>query len=346
MITLLISSITFAGTYTDAPGVFQGDISIGNDFISTKDQMYQQNIAVGSRNQFKNDVYLHATYGIFDFMSAELKIPFGIEKISFADANQMEFDPLTETGTYLETPSAEDYSLSGNGVQGVKLALNFYPFHSKIFSHRGDRGNWNLGVVYRTPDNSNFFSPSPSGKRGAGIGAQGFGIQSSFSNRNKSAEPYLTMEAIKTSRWTGSIRTENGDTLVDSIEFFPASSVNIRGGTEIFVWEDKAYASHVSLDLFGQYKYLGWQSIPSGIYLPNVLETTTDEIVTQTELVSFQGGLGVNARVTSLYAFRLGGQVGYVSPQRIEHIYDISTLGSFQWGLYGAFTFRYRTTAS
>ena len=81
-------------------------------------------------------------------------------------------------------------------------------------------------------------------------------------------------------------------------------------------------------------------------FLPNILETTKDTIITQTELVSIQGGIGTNVQINSLYGIRLSGQAGFLSPQRVEHIYEISTLGTFQWGVLGEFRIRYRTTSS
>ena len=56
MITFLLPSLAVAGTYTDAPGALQGDISIGNDFLSSSDQMYQQDQSVGNRKQYNNDI--------------------------------------------------------------------------------------------------------------------------------------------------------------------------------------------------------------------------------------------------------------------------------------------------
>ena len=90
----------------------------------------------------------------------------------------------------------EDITRTGNGLQGTELALNFYPFHTKIYSNRGDIGNWQMGVVYRTGDKSNFYTVDDSGARGSGIGASGLGIQTAFSNKNKHVEPYLVMKAL------------------------------------------------------------------------------------------------------------------------------------------------------
>lgn len=345
-LSYIIASLAHAGTYTDAPGALQGDVAIQNDFLSSSDSLYQSEILVGNRTITRNQSNLLLKFGVFDFMSIETIVPMGKDKISFTDCHEMKYDPLSEVGSYLDTPSIADKSIQGSGLEGIQLSLNFYPLHTKIYSNRGDQGNWALGLVYRTKDNSNFFSPNADGQRGSGVGAQGFGVQTSFSNKHKNVEPYLKIKAMKSGTWTGDIRNDSGTLLKSNADFTPANTVDIRGGMELYLMEDVALASYVTLDIFGQYKYASFQSIASGTYLPSVLESTTDKIIAQTELVTFQGGVGTNVQINSIYGLGLSGRVGYASPQRIEHIYEINTLGSLQWGIFGELRFRYRTTAS
>lgn len=342
----LLSSLALAGTFTDAPGALQGDFSIKNDFLLTQDNLYQSDNFVGSRKMMDDHVNFVVLFGILDFMSIKANFPVGFQSVEFKDTTQMQFNPLEDIGTYLGTPEGEDYKISGSGLEGVELSLHFYPFHKKIFNNRGDTGNWNIGILYRAPDNTNFFSPSESGKRGSGVGAQGFGLENSFSKRRKHLEPYLQLKALKSATWNGSIRTDSGTTLVKSAEFSPANTVDIRGGSEFFLWEDVALASYVTLDLFGEYHYRSFQEIPSGIYLPYPLDVKLDSIITQTELISFQGGIGTNLQINSIYGMSIAGKVGYTSPQQIENIYPTNTIGAFQWGIFTEFKIRYRTTAS
>jgi hypothetical protein len=279
-------------------------------------------------------------------MSLKVNFPIGFQSIEFQNTTQMQFNPLEDIGSYLNAPEGKDYSISGSGLEGVELSIHFYPFHKKIFNNRGDTGNWNIGMLYRAPDNTNFFSPSESGKRGSGVGAQGFGLETSFSKRRKYLEPYLQLKALKSSKWNGSIRTDSGTTLVKSAEFSPANTVDIRGGSEFFLWEDVAMASYATLDLFGEYHYRSFQEIPSGIYLPYALDVKLDSIITQTELISFQGGIGTNLQFNSIYGMSIAGKVGYTSPQQIENIYPTNTIGAFQWGVFTELKIRYRNTAS
>ena len=57
--------------------------------------------------------------------------------------------------------------------------------------------------------------------------------------------------------------------------------------------------------------------------------STQDTIITQAELVSIQGVIGTNVQINSLYGLRFSGQAGFASPQRIEHIYEVNTQGTF-----------------
>lgn len=335
-----------AGTFTDAPGALQGDVALQHQFQTNRDSIYQEEQLVGDRILSQNTSSLVMRIGLVDFMSADIRLPVGTETLSFSNIYEMKYDPLSQTGSYLDTPGIADITRTGKGLQGTELALNFYPFHTKIYSNRGDIGNWQMGVVYRTSDKSNFYTVDESGMRGSGIGASGLGIQTAFSNKNKHVEPYLVMKALRSSSFTSEVRADDGTLYAASETISPSHTVDIRGGTEFYLKDDVALASYVTLDLFGAYRYQSFQSIPSGIYLPSILESTQDTIITQTELVSIQGGIGTNVQINSLYAFRLSGQAGFASPQRIEHIYEVNTQGTFQWGVFGEMRFRYRTTSS
>ena len=342
----LTSPDALAGTFTDAPGSLQGDIAVNHSFKMGTDSIYQEDKRVGNRTLNQNTTRLVMKMGLVDFMSMDVSLPMGSEKLAFSNVYQMKYDPLTQTGSYLDTPQLDDMERSGNGLQGAELALNFYPFHTKIYSNRGDAGNWQMGVVYRAGDKSNFFTVDEKGQRGSGIGASAFGIQTAFSNKNKQVEPYLVMKALRSNSFNADLRGDNGTLYASSANIRPANTVDIRGGTELYIKDDVALASYITLDLFGEYRYQSFQAIPSGVYLPSILESTQDTIITQTELVSIQGGVGTNVQINSLYAFRLSGQAGFASPQRIEHIYEVNTQGTFQWGVFGEMRFRYRTTSS
>lgn len=335
-----------AGTFTDAPGALQGDVAIQHATSFMSDSLYEQDTLIGGRKQLYNDTGLRIKFGVINAISIEALIPYGTDSVTFSGISEMKYDPLSETGSYLDTPSMEEFTRSGKGMEGTQLGLYFYPFHTKIHSNRGDVGNWQMGVIYRMRDKSNFFAPDQDGIRGSGIGAQGLGLHTAFSKKSRGVEPYLSIKAIRSSSWDGEIRGDDGTLYEASATFEPHHSVNVRGGTELYLYDDVPLASYITLDLFGEYNYSSFQGIPSGTYLPSVLESTQDIIISQTELVSIQGGIGTNIQLSSMYAFRFSGQAGVVSPQRIEHIYDISTLGTFQWGLLGEIRFRYRTTSS
>lgn len=354
LILTSVSSVLFvptanAGTFTDAPGALQGDVAINHGYQVRTDSLYQDGNVVGVRSHQRNTSQLRMKLGLIDIMSADVIIPIGSEQLQFQNIYEMKYDPLSQTGSYLDTPAIDDLTRKGRGLEGIELALNFYPFHTKIYSNRGDAGNWQMGLVYRTKDSSNFYTVNADGVRGSGIGASGLGVQTAFSNKHTakvSVEPYLVMKAIRSNSFDSELRGDDGTLYAKSETMTPAHTVDIRGGTEFYLLDDVALASYVTLDLFGEYRYQSFQAIPSGIYLPSILESTQDTIITQTELVSIQGGVGTNVQINSLYGLRLSGQVGFASPQRIEHIYEVSTQGSLQWGVFGEMRFRYRTTSS
>jgi hypothetical protein len=253
--TLFWSGAVQAGTFTDAPGALQGDIAINHKFQMSTDSIFQEDQLVGERRYNQNTSKLVMKIGLVDFMSADLSLPFGGETLSFSGGYEMKYDPLSQTGSYLDTPNIEDFSRSGKGLQGAELALNFYPFHTKIYSNRGDAGNWQMGLVYRAKDKSNFFTVDQAGSRGSGIGSSGIGIQTAFSNKNNNVEPYLVMKAIRSSAFESEIRGDDGTLFANSETISPAHTVDIRGGTELYLKDDVALASYITLDLFGEYRY-------------------------------------------------------------------------------------------
>ena len=343
---VFVTTPVYAGTFTDAPGALQGDIAVRHQYQMHTDSIFQEEQLVGERTLVQNTTTLAMKIGLVDFMSADINLPIGSENLVFSNSFQMKYDPLSQTGSYLDTPNIDDVTRTGKGLQGTEFALNFYPFHTKIYSNRGDAGNWQMGLVYRTPDKTNFYTVDEGGSRGSGIGASALGIQTAFSNKNKHVEPYLVMKALRSNSFTAEIRGDDGTLYAAEETYSPSNTVDIRGGTELYLKDDVALASYVTLDIFGVYRYQSFQSIPSGIFLPSILESTQDTIITQTELVSIQGGVGTNVQINSLYGLRLSGQAGFASPQRIEHIYEVNTQGTFQWGVFGELRFRYRTTSS
>ena len=139
----LVISLANAGTYTDAPGFLQGDVGMRTMYRQQFDSLIEADQSVANRafNQFETSLEL--TLGVWDFISIDLNIPYGIQSLSFNDASKMVFSPMDSTGTYIsdDSTSLEGITRSGRGFDGTVLGVNFYPFHSKIFSERGDRGS-------------------------------------------------------------------------------------------------------------------------------------------------------------------------------------------------------------
>lgn len=183
LISAALPQSSTAGTFTDAPGALQGDVAIQHMTQTIMDTLYEADTIVGTRQQLYNDTTLRIKFGVLDAISLEAVLPYGTDKVSFSGVNQMKYDPLSESGSYLDTPALEDFSRSGKGLEGTQLGLYFFPFHTKIHSNRGDVGNWQMGVIYRLRDSSNFLAPNGDGVRGSGVGAAGLGLHTAFSKR-------------------------------------------------------------------------------------------------------------------------------------------------------------------
>ena len=219
-LSTMLMNQTQAGTFTDAPGALQGDVAIQHSTSVMIDSLYERDTLVGSRQQLYNDTALRIKLGLIDSISVEAMIPYGTDTVSFSGISEMKYDPLNETGSYLDTPSTTDLSRSGKGFEGTQLGLYFYPFHTKIHSNRGDVGNWQMGVIYRMRDKTNFFSPNEDGMRGSGIGAQGLGLHTTFPKRI--VEWNLTYPSKPFVRTRGMERSE--EMMVLSMKVLPLSN--------------------------------------------------------------------------------------------------------------------------
>ena len=119
----LIGHSAQAGTFTDAPGALQGDIAIQHQFQVSRDSIYQEESIVGARSLTQQTSSLVMRIGLVDFMSADIRLPMGSETLTFSNIYEMKYDPLSQTGSYLDTPEIEDVTRTGNGLQGTELEI-------------------------------------------------------------------------------------------------------------------------------------------------------------------------------------------------------------------------------
>jgi hypothetical protein len=354
MFTSLTTSLFLSGllteahadAITDGPGAMHGNLGLRTTISSATDTLIEAGNVVGARTHNQTKLELYGEFSPIKHVSLAFSVPYLNQEYSFADISAMGFDPETKTGSYLDSSSMEDMTRNGSGMAGATLGIFLYPFHNRLFEERADRGAWKLGVQYRLSSAQHFYTTDEDGNRGVGPGAGAWQFYGSFAMPNKIGQPYTELKATSAGVWEGPVRNDDGVELRTQAQIRPPSSVSLRIGNEITLWEDTAFAHYLELDFYGRATYNSWSDVTTGVLLPNILTSYDDYIVNQSETVQIMGGLATNLQYDSYYHGRVAFEMGMISPQSVEHLYPISTNGTIVWSVLFDVRFRYRTTAT
>lgn len=239
-------------------------------------------------------------------------------KLEFSEATTMTFDPVAG-GTYVGGEPIEDPVLvEAGGMEGIWLHAAFAPF-SEAYTKLDQIVTWRLEVGFRPPSNQNFWVADDDGKRGIAPGGAGWRLSAAFSTDRGVASPYLRASSTLESRVTVDIPTL-GEAEVD-----PASSLDLLGGVELVSSENDEKGTRFSFDLHAGFGYRSWADVPSGIFLPSVLDSSKTILVTQSEYLTGRAGLGAIVEMNQYVGFELGVEGQYQTPHRLEHPYAVRT---------------------
>ena len=124
-------------------------------------------------------------------------------------------------------------------------------------------------------------------------------------------------------RVTVDLTDDSGTVLTPEVELNPASRVELLGGTEVIANERDGTRTAVDFQL--GFRYHTWEDVPSGMYLPNVIEASKAIAITRSERVSGPFGMGVNLVFSDLLRTQTGARFEYTLPYTVEHVYDVQT---------------------
>lgn len=330
---------------TDLPPVYRGDLTIAYDGMVESDRLVESGESVGERTLAEHRMSYRLSASVVTGAGLVLELPHYLaSSVSFAEGRQMEFDPLDDDGTLVGTaPLGRQPSAKGAGLGGTWIGVRGAPFHQEAFDIRRDRFSWVLEAGYRFQDKSNFWSTGEGNARGAGPGASALRLKSAWSTTHRMTSPYLQTTLVRTGRVTTTVTDATGSTSAQAVVVRPASTLALDAGAEVLLSEYGEEGGRVVLDLRSQLRYDSWQDVPSGLYLPSVLDASRASIVTQDETLSLRGGMGVNWRMVEYLQLNLGGGAGFTSPHQPEHLYEVTTgLGAWHWYVSTSLRFRAR----
>ena len=330
---------------TDIAPVYRGDLTVAYTGTVGHDVLVEGGVDVGERTLTEHRMDYRLNASLLTGLGLVVEIPHWVEDgIGFTDGQQMEFDPLNDDGTLVGTsPMAGMPVVSGGGLGGTWIGVRGAPFHQEAFKNRVDRFSWVLEAGYRFKDKSSFWGFNDSGARGGGPGASALRLVSSFSTTYNRTSPYLSTSLVRTGRITTTANDATGVSSGQELVIRPSSTMVVTTGAEIMASEYGEDGGRVAVDLRSTLTYNSWQDVPSGLFLPSVLDASRATIVTQDETISLTGGVGVNWRMVDYLQLNVGGGAGVTSPHQLEHLYDVSTgLGAWQWYVATSLRFRAR----
>lgn len=348
---LLSAPAALAAELTEIAPFLRGDVDISYDFETENARLLEDDTLVANRTI---DTHLMRFGGEFTVMTGaqvyfELPIYLG-ETITFSDSYSMVIDPTTDSGTYLGSEQVDGpVTVQGKGLGGTWLGLKGTPLSETLWPRRGDKVTLLVDVGFRVPDKSSLWTVSEDGQRGAGPGSTAFRLHTAASTKMAWTEPYVAAWLTRSGPAKNvALVDEEGNKLADNaVTVLPAHEIAARFGLEVVPYTEPSSGARFALDVHGDFSYRSWQDIPSGIYLPDVLDGSRGALATQGETSTASAGLGLNYRIFEWAQLNVGGDFGVVMPQSVEHFYDVQTgMGTTTWGVHTTLKLRGRDQPS
>lgn len=344
LLAVLTSTPAEAAEVTALAPMLRGDVQLRYDIDAERARLLEDETVVARRALTDHLMTWSASFSFYTGAALFLEMPhYASSRIRFRDASTMGFDPVEDAGTFIGTDSLEDPDPTlGKGLGGTWLGLRGAPYHETLFGDRGDRASILLEAAYRFQDKSNMWSYGPRGYRGAGPGASAFRLRGAFSTTHRTAQPYLVATWMVPASIQMDVVDENSRTIATDRRFSPASDVELVAGAELQVAEYQD-GGLVSLDFRSRFGYRSWQDVPSGLYLPDVLNGTEAQTATEGEHAYLAGSFGVNWRFIHYLQLNMAGEFGFATPRTVEHFYPVKTgLDTMTWGFTTSLRFRIR----
>lgn len=344
-ITALWPGFTVDATEMAPP--MRGDVEVRYQFAQERAGLVEDQTDVGKRITSTHHVDTWLTFNPIKGAGVFIHLPATPStEISYLEAYQMGFDPGNDSGTLLEKSALDNPpTLQGKGLEGTWIGLRGSPLHEELYADRGDRVSWVLDLGYRFKDKSHFYALDEDGQRGAGPGASAWLMRGAFSTTHNNTQPYLVATWIATGLLTDDVVDQDGTVMSTDAAIRPASTVTFATGAavEAHTWGQGANSGRLLIDPHLSFGYQSWQDVPSGTYLPDVLEASQALLATQSEHLFLSAGLSFDIRIMEYIELDIGADAGVRTAHRVEHFYPVSTtLGSLTWQTHAALRFRAR----
>lgn len=323
---LFLLSVAGAADVTRMPDAQHVEAGFHYDGYVESGTLQEQGIAIADRTYREHGMELRAAFaptaGLSLMVGVELTPTWGT---AFTNTRQMLLEPVDGGGSYLDSPLLDGtVEVGGSGLDGLWLGASIAPF-SEAYAKR-HRITWRIDGAVRTGSKKSNRWRVQNGGRGSSPGGTAFRITGAFSRKTGVSEPYVRASYQSEGTVTVDVLDEAG--LGAPLDLSPASTAEIRGGCELSPSE----TGDLSIDLWGGILYRTPENLPSGILLPNVLDSAKLIPITHSDTLTARVGMGFHIRMADFLRASLGAHAAYVVPHTQEHLFDVET----SWDTFGA----------
>lgn len=322
-------SIASAAVVTEIPPFLRGDIVIGYSYDLLSGSLVEREgvteTEVAQRALGEHALNYSLVFGAAPGVAVFIELPHPVSsRVSYDSLSYMVYDPSTGSGTYLGTNADEPGAyVDGGGLGGVWFGVRGTPF-SEAFPKRNSRTTWLLEGAIRTADETNIWTVDAEGKRGAGPAGTAARVHTAFSTTFGTSSPYVSGTYVGEGVQAVTVTLPDGTT-GSQVEVDPAEHGDLRIGVEVLAGQNEAAGSQLVFDLHLGVAYDSYGQLPSGFYLPNVLEASEGGLIVQSEAMEFGGGLAMHWRAFKNFELGVFADANYRLPQRIENPYPVYT---------------------
>ncbi|TNE91989.1 MAG: hypothetical protein EP330_03280 [Deltaproteobacteria bacterium] len=325
---LLLPSSALAAEVTDMPTALRGDVNIdyvgaiSSTGIEEAGEIYARR--QNARHELRWGVEFAPADGLAITLAADTTPYVGQ---TWKSATSMGYDPVRETGTYTVGSDITVDKIQGRGFNGIWIGAALQPFNEAW--RRNHQTTWRIDLAYRTGNkNATFWTEDGDGWRGAAPGGPAYKLSGAFSADNGAANPYVVGTFKHEGRVTVDVADASGTVVAPSLRIQPGTDFDLIGGIEVVGYRDADTQDRFAVDLRLGVGYRSYRLMPSGLYLPDVLDASKSLLVTQDDRLVARAGMGFDTHIRKYVSIRVGGDFVYNMPYRIEHLYEARTSGN------------------
>ena len=377
MSPLLLSSLIFgssalAADVTDFPPMLRGDLQVdygGRLLSGSLEESERQSDGTikqwgyGRRNEQDHTVTIRGEFAAYHFIALNVGVETSVLRLNNFPGEgglvcaegygcdgptMMQYDPVSETGSYRYGPLMKDVGVDppeyrGSGMKGVWLGAALQPFAERF--GRNHHVTWRLDFAYRTANPSgSFWTQDVNGNRGAAEGGSAVKLGAAFSTDNGFANPYVAFTYLRENPVAIDYRDSDGTLWAQNLTIDPADKVDARGGVELVAVNNPLTGNRFAWDTWLGFGYRTWEDIPSGFLLANVLDQSKNDVVNHADHIVMYWGMGLDMHITKFVNFRVAGDIKYFTPHALESLYPVrSDYDTIEIGLNGSLDIRFRT---